>query len=282
MIFMHYTHDGKKRVTDLQDVFSNTPAFLVGGAPSLITQGVERLEERGVLTMAMNNAAIHFRPTLWVSGDNPDCYEPQILHDPGIMKFASVVYAKAQVNGKPYYQHPNMHFYLPDADVPKDEYLEPRRGVPWYANTLFVGIYILYAMGVRQIILAGSDFGLAGGEMYAHPSSLTTQQTQWNQMLYDSQIADLVMLKPIFEAHDLKLADCSAAGRLRDTYPHLSMDAAISLCKSDFPSKMTDPVNLPHCSKFADRPIEDVLRGGADSEEPETIEKADTDMETIL
>ena len=161
MVLVQYTPKGLKHLVDLQDLTSGSTAMLVGGAPSLREQPIELLENRGVFTMAMNNAALHFRPTAWVSGDRPQCYDPQILMDPTIMKFAPIPHAEVKIEDikRKYREVPNIYFFMQQDSVPWDEYLALRNTVPWYNNTIFVGIHILYQLGFRRIILAGSDFG---------------------------------------------------------------------------------------------------------------------------
>jgi hypothetical protein len=265
MIFMHFTPRGRRRVADLQDIFCGQTAMLVGGAPSLKEQPIELLNQRGVLTMAINNAACHFRPTMWISGDHPDCYEPQILLDPRIMKFAPSRHVKVPVAGRPYATLPNMFFYTVEGNVPWDEYLSQRPTVPWYNNTLFVAIHTLYRMGVRRIILAGSDFGFAkesgdadmeAGDMYAHKTTLGTLERKWNLDLYNSLVKELRLLKPLFDKAGLTLMDCSKNSRISQVYEHISLERAVELCLNGYPKKMVDPSTLPHCSKFAPESIQ--------------------------
>jgi hypothetical protein len=257
MILTHFEPTGARRPIDLQNVFAGQTAMLIGGAPSLKEQPLELLSKRGVLTMAMNNAALHFQPTLWVSGDRPECYDPTILLDPRIMKFAPLAHAQVTVEGRRYWQIPNVHFYMPQDSIPWDEYLGMRNTVPWYNNTLFVGINILYHMGIRRIILGGSDFGFsASGDMYAHNTELGSLEKKWNLDLYNSLVRELRMLRPVFEAAGLQLMDCSKNSRISQTYQHISLEQAVELCLTGFPKKPVNPASLPHCSKFAPESIQ--------------------------
>lgn len=261
MIFVHYSQDGAKRISDFTDMLSGASAVLVGGAPSLKQQPLELLQKRGVATMAMNNAAIHFRPTYWCGVDRPECYEPQIMLDPGIMKFGNISHADVKLDGrygnKKFYQCPNTFFYIPEDGVPWDEYLAKRRCVPWYHNTLFTSIYILYHLGVRTIVLAGSDFTTSGGSMYAHNAKLDQLQTKWNTDLYDSQVAELRRLAPMFERSGLKLVDSSVNSRISQVYKKIALEEGIDLCLDQFPKTPVDPATLPHCSKFANATIQE-------------------------
>ena len=274
MILVHFTPTGGKRVADLQGIFQDATALLVGGAPSLKDQCINRLTERGVLTMAMNNAALHFRPNLWVSGDNPNCYDPQILKDPGIMKFAPMAQADVEIFDAPYYRLPNLFFYLQEPNTPWEDYLAPGPAVPWYGNTLFSAIYALYTFGIRRIILAGSDFGFGADSAYAHDANLSEDERTWNMYLYDHQVEQLRLLQPLFDNCGLTLMDCSKHSRLKGCYPHVSMDEAIELCQEDLPAPQ-NPAELPHCSVYASRSIEQYLQDWPelDTIQSETLEK---------
>lgn len=262
MIFIHYTPTGGKLVTDLTDTFHGQSAFLVGGAPSLKQQPVDSMSRRGVLSMAMNNAALHFQPALWCGVDRPECYDPQILMDPRIMKFGNIAHANVQLDakygGKRYYEFPNMFFYILESGIPWDEFLAPRRGVPWYHNTLFTSIYVLYHLGVRRIVLAGSDFAQgAAGSMYAHNTSLTPLETKWNLDLYNSLVQELRRMRPLFDRAGLQFIDCSVNSRIGQAYTHVSMEQAITLCLDKYPTAPLPAATLPHCSKFATETIQE-------------------------
>ena len=256
MILIHYTPNGMRRTVDIQDIFHGGTAMLVGGSPSLLEQPVDMLNDRGVLSMAMNNAAMHFQPTLWVSGDRPECYAPKILLDPTIMKFGIISHADVQLDkrydNRKYHQMPNQYFYIPEDNVPWDEYFANRRGVPWYNNSLFVGIHILYRLGIRKIILAGSDFGFSKtGAVYAHKTGLNDLEKKWNSDLYGSQAYELRRLKPLFDKFGLELYDSSLNSRISQVYTKLTFEEAIAMCKNAYPAVEVDSKDLPHCSKFA-------------------------------
>lgn len=265
MMLIHFTAAGGKLITDMSEIFSGRTAMLIGGAPSLKEQPLHLLEQRGMLTMAINNAALHFKPTCWCSVDNPACFDPRILLDPGILKFANISHCDEtlfNLTNTRFRDCPNMYFYIPEAHVPLSEFLETRRGLPWYSNSLYAGIHILYTFGVRRIILGGSDFGpAAGGAMYAHDLELTSVQTKWNTDLYKSQVYDIRGMKRLFEDAGLELLDCSKNSRLGHAYKKVTMEEAVDMCLSAFPKAAVDTRTLPHCSAFASKDIEDRVAG---------------------
>ena len=263
MILIHYTPDGLKRTTELRDIFHDETAVLIGGAPSLKEQPYHLLERRGVLTMAMNNAATLVRPTLFVCGDHPDCYDPTILLDPTIMKFGPMSWAETEtktfITGRKFYTFPNMYFYMQAAKVPWDEYLADRAEVPWYNNTILAGIHILYILGVRRIILAGSDFMFGKTSDYAHGQILGSLEKKWNLDLYNHLVKELRTLRPVFDKAGLELMDCSKNSRLSQVYQHIDLETAVKLATKEFPSATVPSNLLPHCSKFAPRGIKEAI-----------------------
>lgn len=262
MIFIRTHKEKLQRYADLEDLFAGQTAFLMGGAPSIKEQPLELLQKRGVLTAAMNNAAIHFQPDIWISSDRPECYEPQILLDPKIMKFAPIGHADVRLDGpykgRRYGAMPNMFFYKQDPNVPWEHFLEQHTGVPWYHNTLMSSIHILYRLGIKSIILGGSDFGFTkDGPQYAHDAKLGKLQQKWNTDLYNSLVEDLRILASYFESMGLQFMDCSVNSRLHQTYQKLSMEDAIRKCLAQFPDEMVNPATLPHCSKFVTKNIKE-------------------------
>lgn len=252
MLLLSYDRYHSQRTHNLRDCFHGSTAFLIGGAPTLKQQPIQRLQERGLLVAAMNNAAKHFRPQLWFSSDNPACFEPRILLDPGIMKFASAGHNGSPTQtGKKFNELPNIYFYVTEPDLDWGTILDQRMTTPWFGNTLLVAVVILYELGCRRIILGGSDFELTGGQAYAHETALSTKERNLNQLLYATQVTDLKKLKPVFDEKGLSLIDCSYSSKLGDTYQVLSMDAAIDLALSEYPKSDMDSKALPHGTVFA-------------------------------
>ena len=250
MILVSFNPEGHQRVLNLEGIYAGQTAILMGGAPTIKDQPLHLLERRGVLSAAMNNAAIHFRPQLWFSADHPGSFEPQILLDPAIMKFAPMGHHDTVVNNRPYRTMPHLLFYMGDGDVPMGRMLAPRITTPWYKNTLIGAIILLYYLGVRRIILGGSDFEF-GSQVYAHPDGLADHERDLNRRLYAAQVVDLQKLKPVFDDAKLELLDCSVKSKLGGTYKVVTMEEAVGLALEGFPREMVDPRKLPHGTRFA-------------------------------
>lgn len=263
MILIHYTPDGLQRTVDLRGIYHGSTAILVGGAPSLKEQPYKLLEQRGVLTMAINNAGLLIRPTMLISGDHPNCFDPTLLLDPTIMKIGSIMWAEVvptlYVKDRKVRSFPNTYFYIPMEKVPWDEYLADTPAVPWYHNTLMTSIHVLYSMGIRRIILAGSDFMSGKDSDYAHGQTLGGLEKKWNLDLYNHLVKELRLLKPLFDKSGLEFIDSSKNSRLSQVYKHVKLEEAIDMALEGFPKSAVEANALPHCSKYASRDIKEKI-----------------------
>lgn len=92
---MLFTRDGHN--VFLGDTYRGHAAFLLCSGPSLVCHDLSRLNERGVLTMALNNAAVVHRPQLWCSVDDPGHFCDAIWYDPGILKFVPLCHMEKPI-----------------------------------------------------------------------------------------------------------------------------------------------------------------------------------------
>ena len=252
MLHITYGMDGLARLASLDDMYKGATAILMGGAPSIKTQPLHLLEERGVLSCAINNAALHFKPALWFCADPPECFCPTIMRDPRILKFMQDAWsARTTPDGVPLRELPNMVFYRVAHDRPPHQFLDDTTDVPYNRSSLMAALHILYRLGVRRIILGGSDFEV-GDKAYAHGDNLGAREKDLNRLLY-SQLADeLVRLRPVFEAKGLTLMDCSVKSKLGHAYEVVSMERAVELARGDYPEPV-DTSKLPHSSETIKR-----------------------------
>jgi hypothetical protein len=85
---MLFTRDGHN--VFLGDMYRGYAAFLICAGPSLQKHDLSLLSQRGILTLAVNNAAAVYRTNLWVSVDDPGNFCDTIWRDPGIVKFVPI------------------------------------------------------------------------------------------------------------------------------------------------------------------------------------------------
>ena len=240
-----------EKLVHLDNVFDGGTVILMGGAPTIKEQPLHLLEQRGVVTAAVNNAGVHFRPTLWFIGDNPAGFEPQLLLDPVVMKFIPHCFAGNTVKGRALHEVPNTHFYVQTKDAELGELFSTPREVPWFFNTLFASLHILYRLGFKRIILGGSDFEPGPTQMYAHDTKLSDEERDMNIRLYQRLVGELIASKGAFEQAGVQLFDCSVKSKLKGVYPTLTMEEAVDMCLEGFPHEMVDTTTLRHGTRFA-------------------------------
>jgi hypothetical protein len=256
MMFIRYDHTQTQQFVNMRNIFQGRTVILMGCAPSMANQPLHLLEQRGVLTAALNNAAIHFRPTLWFSADNPQSFEPQIIHDPTIMKFSATGYNAVEIADKPYHELPNLYFYFQDEKIETGEMFADNVATPWYKNTMFVALSVLVHMGVKRIILGGSDLGFTG-EVYAHKTELSDEERRVNSSMYSSLVFDLHKIRDLLQQAGVEFMDCSANSKMGEHYPVISMEEAVALALEDFPKQMVPTRLLQHGTNFTGRKIKD-------------------------
>lgn len=250
MLLLTFTVGGQQRICNLADIFKHRTVILMGGAPTITELPLYKLEQRGVLSAAINNAAIHFAPTCWFSADHPKCFEPQILRDPNIMKFSPAGHSGTVIDDDPYRDMPNMYFYVGEPDVPIGQALAEHTKTPWYRNSLLISLVLLNYMGVSRIILGGSDFEFSD-KVYGHDDSLAPHERKLNKNLYTSQVFEFKRLKSVFDESGIEILDCSVKSKMEGVYPVISFDEAIELALEGFPESMVDPKTLAHGTRFA-------------------------------
>ena len=267
MIFRTVDLDGNMHVMDPKGLFRGVPAaFLVGGAPSLKEQNYRLLEQRGVVTFAMNNVGSLFRPTCMVASDEPACFDRRLLMDPTIVKFLWGAYRDKRIRGtgKSFDDLPNVWMY--DAVVRRRDssLLADTNYLDWKRNTFFLGISVMYHLGIRKIVLAGSDFGPDDrGTDYSSGASLSKDEKEWNNLLYRYEIADMVRLKPVFDSYGLEIVDTSLHSKIcapAGPYRHATLEEGVEMCLKGFPS--SHDTDLPHVSRLHDRSLMDQVLAG--------------------
>jgi hypothetical protein len=287
MIFRTFDAGGNVHVMDPKGLFRNVPAaFLVGGAPSLREQNYRLLEQRGVVTFAMNNVGALFRPTFMVASDEPACFDRRLLMDPSVTKIMWGAYRDKPIRGTglSFGDLPNVWMY--DAVVMRRDssLLADRNYLDWKRNTFFLGISVMYHLGIRTIVLAGSDFGPDDrGRDYSAGASLSSDEREWNNLLYRYEIADMVRLKGVFDDYGLSVYDTSLHSKIcrpAGPYDRITLEEGVDMCLKGFPKE--HDTNLPHVSRLHDRSLMDQVLAGkytvVDEKDTLYAHKEDTDV----
>lgn len=85
---------------NLNGWWAPSPAFLVCGGPSLLKQPFEKLRERGIASLAVNQVAAKVPVTAWTFGDPADKFHHGLHLDPKTITFAPLGKLRHPINAK--------------------------------------------------------------------------------------------------------------------------------------------------------------------------------------
>ena len=111
----------------------------------------------------------------------------------------------------------------------------------------------MISMGIRTIVLAGSDFGPSGGSDYAHGSRLDDREAVWNSTLYKYEAFDLRKMKPRLDDLGVELLDASDRSKVSGTmgpYGSVTLEEGVARCLRGYDPTPAAPGELPHCSRL--------------------------------
>ena len=245
------------RDANIQGLWGPNPAFLCGGGPSLNDVPLDRLRERGVMSLAINQAAALPPVKAWVFSDSHTKFHHAMFLDPAMMTFApepklrwsfTVKVGEEWRRTVPKVRDcPNTYGYgrrtcFVPATFFETEYAHwgpsksqpddvPRIGT---LCTMLIGIRLLYYLGVRTIYLLGVDFKGRDGMCYAFPEGKKERNRR-----YVGESAMLEALLPEFEKRGVTLYNCFRESACR-LFPYVPFDVAVQECKGDVPDEPLD------------------------------------------
>jgi hypothetical protein len=210
---------------NIRGMLLESDLFLVCGGPSLLAADLESLRRPGVQVLGVNNAfgvlrdGRSLRGRLWLSSDHPDRFLPSILADPTILKFARIDFANEPVSelGVPFHAIPNVLFWRAVAghdshpsllDVGADS------AIPWKHSSLFAALIVSLYLGVANVYLVGVDFGGDRTAFYAFDETRDERQWELNQILFDSLVGPLEVLREQAISVGVRIYNTSPASQL--------------------------------------------------------------------
>ena len=257
---MLFSRDGHNLF--LGDIYRGRSAFLVCGGPSLTSHDLSLLQQRGILTLAVNNAATVVRPHLWCSVDDPSHFSEAIWYDPGILKFVPLCHMEKRfairdtsgeledspelVGDMPavfgYRRNENFvaeQFLCEDTfnwgnhGHVKDEY-----GHKGSRSVMYVALRLLHYLGVRKVFLLGCDFRMElGKQNYAFEQERSRSSVNGNNQSYEILNVRLAALQPHFEAAGFEVFNCTPDSGLK-VFPYVDYAEAIELATTLIPKKI--------------------------------------------
>ena len=246
----------------LHDHFRHCPVFLCCAGPSLASVDSSCLQQRGILTCAVNNAVSVLRPNLWVIYDPPHRFLENAFLDPAILKFLPAPHLEGELRqrddsgqlgpskyqakdcpsvvGYQYNNDFNEAIWLNEASVNcgQVDAKNDVQGVAGGRSVMLAALKLLYYLGARTVFLLGCDFSMSSTKTnYAFEHDCSRNYIRMNNRAYRLLSNRLGRLKPYFDEAGYRVFNCTPGSQL-DVFPFLSLADAIEMALADFPSSL--------------------------------------------
>ncbi len=257
---MLFTRDGHN--VFLGDMYRGHTAFLLCSGPSLKDHDLSKLNQRGILTLALNNAATVVRPQLWCSVDDPGNFADAIWYDPGILKFVplchmektfivrddqgELVPSQERVGDMPaVFGYRRNEAFCAEQWLYEDTFNWGNHSerVDAYGNkgsrsVMYIALRLLFHLGVRQVYLLGCDFKMVHGRQnYAFDQDRSRAAVRGNNSSYRILNVRLNHLKPHFDREGFQVFNCTPKSGLT-VFPHIPYEDAVANATAIIPQQI--------------------------------------------
>jgi hypothetical protein len=255
-------------ITGFKDLWRNSPAFLVCGGPSLKQIDLTLLQERGVVSLGVNNVAAHARTTAFVFDDPPEKFHHSLFQDPRVLKFVphpKLKKGETRIKTADRFRYTgrqvrdgypsvvgfrrccewNPETFLTNEEASWGNNLNGhnKNGRPRILSTMLLGIRLMHFLGVRRVYLLGVDFGMdpANGTTgnYAFAQERDQGAIDSNNHAYSVLNTMLIELRPILEKAGFQLFNCNEHSRLR-AFDYVPFADALEDCRCGIPAEPPD------------------------------------------
>ncbi len=254
---MLFTRDGHNIY--LGDMYRGHTAFLVCGGPSLTSHDLSQLQRRGIVSLALNNAAIVHRPQLWCSVDDPGNFCDAIWYDPGILKFVPLCHMEKRFMVRDQHEQlvpskhavgdmPGVFGYRRNESFVAEQWLyedtfnwgnhgnrTDAYGIRGSRSVMYIALRLLFYLGFRRVYLLGCDFRMEQGKQnYAFAQDRSSSSIRGNNDSYRVLNKRLEVLQPYFEKESFEIYNCTPDSGLT-VFPHASFEEAVEYATSIIP-----------------------------------------------
>jgi len=231
---------------DLSSLWS-VPGFLVCGGPSINKIPFHKLGERGIVSLAINNAAGHVPVSAWVFSDPQEKFHHGLFLDPKIMTFSPIPKLsrkyRIKENGQFRWSEnqvkdcPNTLGFFRKTELYPEKFLKTDYAMWGYGGkqpdpkpfeclaTMLLGIRLMCYLGCPRIYLLGVDFLRTEEAQYAFSQKANPSSTR-----YDHENYMLKSVRPFIEKEGIKIYNCNPESKC-DVFEFKSFDEAYEDCK---------------------------------------------------
>lgn len=233
-----YNADGER--VPLHHEGKGRSAFLLCSGPSLSTIDLSLLNQRGIVTMGLNNspaavaAQLSRMPDYWTCVDTPIHFIEQIWKDPTVRKFAPFGHIGRKIKTRNergelvdsafrVEECPNVYFYNRanrfnvqafllerDFNWGNSDSVTDELGIKGSRSVMLVALKLLYYMGFSPVYLLGADFKMEVGQQnYAFAQDRTEQSVRGNNKTYQALNMRFDALQPHFKAAGFQVYNCT-------------------------------------------------------------------------
>lgn len=240
----------------LSQFYAGRSAFLVLSGPSLNQIDLEQLNQRGVVTMGVNNSWGIHRPDLWCCVDPANRFLDAGWKDPGILKFVpaslfesrlGVMKPDGSISDSAYkVKHMPGVFGFRRADAFDHRTFLIDDAVHWGClegdqdavsiqgkrSVMLVALRMLHYLGFSRVFLLGCDFKMSDERRYAFSEGRSANAIKHNNALYESLSTRFDAMREHFERHKFQVYNCSPGSELR-SFPRMEFSEAIEIVRGE-------------------------------------------------
>tara|TARA_R110002126_G_scaffold14054_8_gene59797 strand:+ start:2220 stop:2966 length:747 start_codon:yes stop_codon:yes gene_type:complete len=247
MVFYRIHSMARRDPVLLEGQYEGASAFLVGANPRLLELDLRLMNMQGVVTMAINNAAMIFEPDMFISLDHMPCFNYNILTNPSILKLTEEGNESDVVEGMKVRSFPNTLFFDTDENITTNTFCSPVGPLVGWKNTFFTALHCLYQLGFKTIYLCGCTFNVDKDKPYAYEHDIRDDDADYNASLYSKALKTLAELAPMMRDDGVNVYTCHEGSELGASVPYMRFEDAISDVVSTCSSHR--PNQIIHCNE---------------------------------
>lgn len=245
----------------MQGFWSPSPGFLVCGGPSLNSLPLDRLKDRGVVSLGVNNVAGHAHVKAFVFGDGQYKFHHGLFFDPGLWCFVPLGKLKRGVRAKlpdgswrgttrRVRECPGVFGFSHSGRLDPPNFFGTHYSQWGYSGgdkcpnapfrrlmTMLHGLRLMHWLGCPRVYLLGVDFDRDSkdpGKAYAF-----NEHGSGGMKAYLKQETILESLVPTFAAAKFECFNCNPASKCV-AFPHVPFADALADCKGAVPEEPFD------------------------------------------